>query len=195
MLGIPGTSATDVWVMNNLYADHYDGSIWTTYANPNSCYGTAVLALRPAPCSPDSTGAWPSGRARVTPGRRRTRSRWTSSSRSRTCGGAGPPTSGRWAAIDGVYGSLTHFDGTSWTRTHLGKREFTVVWGSGPSDVWAATGQSALAHYDGTAWTFSAPTFPSHVRFPGSLVGPGGQRHLDDGPLRHRCTTTEAPGP
>ena len=171
MLGIHGTSATDVWVTGSSSTSHYNGSLWTTYTNPSSCYGAAVLAT--------ATGA-------LVAGQHGCLATWTNASNAWTTPypfssdvldpiadmwGSGPTDIWTVGGYDNVNGSLTHFDGTSWTRTHLGKREFTVVWGSGPSDVWAATGQGALAHYDGTAWTFSATTLPSPFGYPVRLSG------------------------
>jgi hypothetical protein len=171
MLGIHGTSATDVWVTGSSSTSHYNGSLWTMYTNPSACYGAAVLAT--------ATGA-------LVAGQHGCLATWTNASNAWTTPypfssdviepiadmwGSGPTDIWTVGGYDNVNGSLTHFDGTSWTRTHLGKREFTVVWGSGPSDVWAATGQGALAHYDGTAWTFSATTLSSAFGSPVRLSG------------------------
>src|SRR5581483_5402 len=154
MLGIHGTSATDVWVTGTSSTSHYDGSTWTTHTNPTSCSATAVIA--------DPTGALVGGLQGCLAAWRN--NAWTTPYP--VSFDVIEPIADMWASgpndiwtvggFDSVNGSLTHFDGTTWTRTHLGKREFKVVWGSGPSDVWSATVQGALAHFDGTAWAFTS---------------------------------------
>ena len=169
MLGIHGTSATDVWVTGTSSTSHFDGSAWTTHANPSSCSGTAVLA--------DPTGA-------LVGGQQGCLAAWRSNSWTTpypVSFDVIEPIADMWASgpsdiwtvggFDAVNGSLTHFDGTTWTRTHLGKREFKVVWGSGPTDVWAATLPGALAHFDGSAWAFTTTTAPATFGQPIHLWG------------------------
>lgn len=61
-----------------------------------------------------------------------------------------------WAAsATDVYladGTLRHFDGSSWSDLNV---PANVVYGVGPSDVYAAStaDSKAVRHYDGTAWT------------------------------------------
>lgn len=47
---------------------------------------------------------------------------------------------------------VTHFDGSSWTTEQV-TGNFVSIWGSGPSDVWAAGYSAAVLHYDGSTWT------------------------------------------
>jgi hypothetical protein len=57
----------------------------------------------------------------------------------------------------GAHDELMRWDGTSWTKdTSVARGQYTagihVLWGSGPSDIWAFSEQAAY-HYDGTRWT------------------------------------------
>ncbi|MEM6788936.1 MAG: hypothetical protein AAF715_15555 [Myxococcota bacterium] len=65
---------------------------------------------------------------------------------------------GVWGSADddiwlvGDQSSATHFDGTAWTNTLAAGPDNTVVWGSGPNDVYVAS-TFEVARYDGTGWT------------------------------------------
>ncbi len=49
---------------------------------------------------------------------------------------------------------LYHWDGGDWVSVDTGAGGGEGdIWGTGPSDVWVATGDAALAHFDGEAWT------------------------------------------
>lgn len=70
---------------------------------------------------------------------------------------------GLWAsAPDDVwavgYGTITHWDGSSW-RERVEGGNYWGVWGSGPEDIWAVGPQSA-AHWDGSSWRDHAADFP-----------------------------------
>lgn len=85
-----------------------------------------------------------------------------------------------WACED--FATLTHYDGTSWTKHDIGKKVvIRCIWGSSSSDIWARVlyvsvpeplqfskadkgfkimineGKEALLHYDGTTWTKHDP--------------------------------------
>ena len=47
---------------------------------------------------------------------------------------------------------LWHFDGTSWSSQALGDSEVHAIWGTGPTNVWAAGDYRKVAHFDGSRW-------------------------------------------
>jgi hypothetical protein len=63
-----------------------------------------------------------------------------------------------WAVGSG--GDILHFDGASWTTVESGTTApLAGLWGTGPSDVWAAGG--GIMHYDGSAWSTVSSGRPS----------------------------------
>ncbi len=56
-----------------------------------------------------------------------------------------------WACED--FATLTHYDGTSWTKHDIGKKVvIRCIWGSSSSDIWACGSNGTVLHYDGTSW-------------------------------------------
>jgi hypothetical protein len=59
----------------------------------------------------------------------------------------------------GKNGSISHFDGTTFTKmTSPTTRDLRSVWGTSHNDVWAcgyntSNGETVLLHYDGNSWT------------------------------------------
>jgi hypothetical protein len=51
-------------------------------------------------------------------------------------------------------GLVLHYDGTGWSSMSIDAlaSPLQAVWGSGPSDVWAAGDRGMLLHYDGSEW-------------------------------------------
>ena len=68
---------------------------------------------------------------------------------------------------------IIHFDGRDWTESIISRGEMLQsVWGSHPSDVWAA-GINTLYHYNGVRWEKYPIWIPSQgIQF-GSIVGTG----------------------
>ncbi len=70
-----------------------------------------------------------------------------------------------WLVGDGL---LMHWDGTAWTPAQIAGVDplplLSAVWGSGPTDVWAAsaTDTGGLYHFDGVSWSAvaGAPVAP-----------------------------------
>ena len=54
--------------------------------------------------------------------------------------------------VVGSQSTAAHFDGESWRRYLAAGSDNTVVWGSGPNDVYTASVFS-VAHFDGSAWS------------------------------------------
>ena len=53
----------------------------------------------------------------------------------------------------GVYGTILHYDGSSWSAMSSGtSADSHGVWGSTGSDVFAV-GNGTILHYDGSAWS------------------------------------------
>jgi len=54
----------------------------------------------------------------------------------------------------GEYGTIYHYDGTSWSFMTSGSNEGLIgVWGSSASDVFAVGYSGTILHYDGTTWS------------------------------------------
>jgi hypothetical protein len=50
-------------------------------------------------------------------------------------------------------GTLSHYDGSSWTQINPGAvTDLTRIWGSGPSDVYLVALDGSVLHYNGNAW-------------------------------------------
>lgn len=71
-----------------------------------------------------------------------------------------------WAVgyLGGGGASLRHYDGTTWSewpaRPKVGA--LYAVWGTSPTDAWAAT-REAYLHFDGSAWTVRPPAAPGNA--------------------------------
>lgn len=54
----------------------------------------------------------------------------------------------------GRFGTIEHFDGTTWTKMTVpgGTGDFRSIWGSSPSDIYAVGHGSAFIHFDGGSW-------------------------------------------
>jgi hypothetical protein len=77
-----------------------------------------------------------------------------------------------WAV--GWFGTIMHWDGTTWTRFESGTQwPLFGIWGSGPNDVWAVGRYGTVLHWDGTTWSPS----PSNTTV--ELVGVWGNGHGD----------------
>ena len=64
-----------------------------------------------------------------------------------------------WAV--GWYGTVLHWDGTSWTQvsTNIAMAyDYTSIWSEGPNDVWVvgSTTWAGIVHWDGNSWTDSS---------------------------------------
>jgi hypothetical protein len=188
---IHGTSPTDVWITGTDSTSHYDGTAWTTHANPTSCWGTAVAAAA-------ASGVWVGGQRGCLAAWRNQDGAWSTPypvsydviEELDDMWGSGPSDIWTVGGTNDVNGSLTHWDGTTWTRTHLGTQQFRVVWGSGPTDVWAVTWKGAFAHFDGTAWAFTGLTTSATFGGPKRLWG----RARDDIWLTGVCGTMHYDG-
>jgi hypothetical protein len=65
----------------------------------------------------------------------------------------GSPMVDAWAVGDG--GAIARWNGTEWKlEPSVTDRNLRAVWGSSPTDVWAA-GDGVVVHYDGTTWSAS----------------------------------------
>jgi hypothetical protein len=188
---IHGSSPTDVWVTGTDSTSHYDGAAWTTHTNPGSCWGTTVLATGGGGALVGGQRgclvSWPAqGTAWTTPfdvsfdAIEEIDDMW----------GSGPSDIWISGGTNDVNGSLTHYDGTGWTRTHLGKQRFNVLWGSGPADVWSVTWQGAFAHFDGNAWAFTSTMAPANFGQPTRMWG----RARNDIWLAGQCGTMHYDG-
>ncbi len=57
-----------------------------------------------------------------------------------------------WAV--GWFGTIMHWDGTTWTRFESGTQwPLFGIWGSGPNDVWAVGRYGTVLHWDGASWS------------------------------------------
>jgi hypothetical protein len=55
----------------------------------------------------------------------------------------------------GEYGTILHYDGTSWSSMVSGTtNHLTGVWGSSGNDVFAMGEYGVILHYDGSSWSF-----------------------------------------
>lgn len=70
--------------------------------------------------------------------------------------------------------AIIHFDGRSWREIDLSgfstqpqQASLETIWGSSPSDIWAAGMSGTIFHYDGIAWQKIPPprTFPPEIFF------------------------------
>ena len=52
----------------------------------------------------------------------------------------------------GDYGTILHYDGTSWDNTTMGAFNIYGVWGTSETDVFAVADKGIILHYDGTTW-------------------------------------------
>ena len=54
----------------------------------------------------------------------------------------------------GDFGTIVHFDGTSWSTMPSGTTNtLNSIWGSSGSDVYAVGANGTIVHYDGTSWS------------------------------------------
>ena len=156
-------------------------------------YGRLVTAAR------SSTGTGPRGLHRPSTGKRAFNPIW----------GSGP--SDVWAvgyyggdsASTGAFGTVAHFDGTTWSPSTLpadagpiptGANTYGLhgVWGSGPNDVWIVGDSGTLRHYDGSGWTDFGESPDGNTAAPLVAVwGSGIQQRL--GTQRRRRSPLERP--
>lgn len=139
-----GSGPADVWAVGSLIL-HWDGESWTSLSTP------------PAPLnggfSLSATEAWAAaGNGRL--------QHWNGSSWSEVNPGGGQ------AALRSVWASsatnvfavgdasvVFRWNGGGWTQTSVtGSGAKNSVWGSGPTDVWAA-GSGDVFHFDGATWS------------------------------------------
>lgn len=59
-----------------------------------------------------------------------------------------------------VFGTIFHFDGTSWSRVTLpgGVGVLHEIWGSSSSDVFSVGDDGIIVHFDGNTWAKTKPT-------------------------------------
>jgi hypothetical protein len=77
---------------------------------------------------------------------------------------SGGPLNSVWGLSDndmyavGDYGSILHFDGSTWTSMTSGTSKYLhSIWGTDDKNIWASglnpnNGETVLLHYDGTSW-------------------------------------------
>ena len=140
------TSSTDVWIVGEHVASHYDGTTWssTDFGNhtidvwgtsPNNVYVVGQMGVRHW----DGTS-------------------WNIEST--------PPQAIGWNAIWGSSpsdifivgdsGKIAHFDGTSWTAMTSGtSQKWTSVWGSSSTNVYAVGVAGRILRYNGVSWNIA----------------------------------------
>lgn len=158
LVGLWGSSATDVWAAADLSeVIHWDGIRWN-YNSPRTpwtyygIWGTS---------SSDVWFAGHNGDVQV----------WNGSDWDATMSASaltwqtlhalwGSSKTDVWAA--GEFDTLLHWNGIDWTPafvTSVGN--FYSLWGSSSSDVWAGGTGGALRHFDGATWS-QVPSFALH---------------------------------
>lgn len=167
-----GSGANDVWMLDPSGAGrvpgtmlHWDGTAWS-YVPSISAQFSAIWGTGP-------NDVWAVGNGGVI-------AHWDGGSWTQVASGTTAPLATIWGSAPddvwaaGSYASgtaasaLLHWDGAAWTKVEV--PGFTVaagsyltiarIWGSGPSDVWAAgtayaneLSVAAILHWDGSAWT------------------------------------------
>jgi hypothetical protein len=174
--GISGTAANDVWVTGDAAtALHWDGGAWAATAVPpgtdlgdvwaNAADDVWAAGVRQVDGYPAGVVIHWDGSAWVdalVDGQPEINTRfgaiWSSGPADVWVGGTSA-----FERIPVPTGTLRHFDGASWTTSPvsinaLEHRPISHLWGSGPYDVWAASGgfPTTALHFDGTAWHASA---------------------------------------
>jgi len=72
-----------------------------------------------------------------------------------------------WAV--GAFGSVTHWDGKTWTTTSVGERSsLRAVWGTGPNDVWTMAAPNQIFHTTGfvngaVQWSAASPVIGAPI--------------------------------
>jgi hypothetical protein len=139
----------DIYVVGDAgLVAHYDGTTWTSGAEP-SAGGNALRALWGP--HPDTVYAAGDNGSVI----RSIGGTWAAVTGTGV-GGTGQTaiwgTSPRdvWVAGGGV---ATHFDGSTWTATSV-TASFVGLWGTAPNDVYAAVNSNTqIWHYNGTSWS------------------------------------------
>jgi len=58
----------------------------------------------------------------------------------------------------GIWGSIIHYNGSSWSYMHSPATDLLLnIWGSSSSDVFAVGYGGTILHYNGSSWS-SMPT-------------------------------------
>jgi hypothetical protein len=147
--GIWAGAADDVWITYLNGADHWDGNAWSTVS----------LGYFPAGMSgSDSTHVWSVGEnGNISRWNGRT---WSALSQTQLPYGvaalyAGGPND-VWMSAQNL---LFHWDGQAVTQVKSpSTATINAMWGSGPSNVWAAGTGGVILHWDGTQWGLAGGT-------------------------------------
>jgi hypothetical protein len=144
-----GSGASDIWAVGDAGTTvHYNGTSWSASTSVTGISLTGVV-------SGYAVGAYG---ALMTYS-----SGWTLSNQS------GVPVNAIWADSPtdvwvASYGTMLHYDGTSWTSTYVGAKEMTYgLWGfaSGPT-LYAAGGSGTMSIYSGGSWAATSTAQPGY---------------------------------
>lgn len=152
LMGVWGSSPSDVFAVGNGVIRHYDGNDWSEMAVPpfelNDVWGTSssdVFAVGSRVILHYDGTAWNEMSIDPKAQSMTLRAIWGSS-----------PTD---VFAVGIFGTILHYDGTAWSHMTSGTLvSLTSIWGSSPSDVFAvglsnSPVKGIVLHYDGTAWS------------------------------------------
>lgn len=167
MLGIWGSSATDVWIVgadggDGVNTRHFDGTAWSAELN-----GIGTLWW----VSGQGDEVWLAGEGGQV-GRR---------GEALTVLDPALTMFGVWAAapddawavggnIDAAAdaAALYRWDGAAWTRVELPAEAAAAaalykVWGTSATDVWCVGTNRTIVHWDGSSWTYTASPVPGSL--------------------------------
>lgn len=153
LLGVWGSSPSEVWVVGTATLRRWDGSGWSmtmTSLGLSDVNGTGMGNVWAVGGTVGGSGTGETPRSAIL--------RLQGTTWMETMPGSMGQLHGVWAiAPNDVWavgeGTILHFDGSAWSDGSAGAKPMTLyaVWASGPRDVWAVG--SRVLHWNGTGWS------------------------------------------
>jgi hypothetical protein len=140
---VGGSAANDVWFAEGKQLHHFDGTTWTYVAQPG---GADLYSI--AAAGAGAVWAFGYGGEML----RYNGATWTT-------GNGGHVIYNSWAASENDVWAATsqgllHYDGTSWSVSpSMTTGFFWGIWGTSPTNIYAAGLFGKFFHYDGTTWS------------------------------------------
>lgn len=143
LVGIGGSSATDVWAQGWSSLLHYDGT-WQPLTATSSTFWQGIFGVSP---SDIWVAGWNNGNCVL---QHYDGQNWTPAACPTSQGlyhAHGTGKADVWAV--GSYGTIIHYDGKGWAVSGVGTTTVTLkgVWAASPTDVWAVGSAGTILHY------------------------------------------------